>query len=246
MNSHRNRTRQITIAAVFSVVYFLLRSVPTFQMVGVPGRFTAGDLLLTAIAIVAGLKAGVLSVLIGTLLGYAVRPPVFFGLDFLPAILNVLLATLILTTRRKLARVVYASILSAFVMSPYSLLFGYGFVPYVWMHLFAFALLLSPITANIPAWLTHQGFRQVAGITLLALIGTMGQHLTGGLLYEGVVGFVGGIEPSKFHELWSVIFWLYPAERIIITAISTTIAVAIHRSLIRWVRYVSTSTVTQV
>jgi hypothetical protein len=61
----------------------------------------------------------------------------------------------------------------------------------------------------------------------------MGQHLVGGLLYEMAAGFTGGISPSNFGNIWRVIFWLYPPERILIVAISTIIALAVYRSLRR-------------
>ncbi len=229
----RSRTRRITLAASLAAVYFIFRSIPTFQMVGLAGnaRFTAGDWILTSIALVGGLWSGTLSVLIGTILAYGVRPPIFFGLDFLPAVINVSITALILRSRYRIAQGIYLVSFLAFVLSPYSLLFGFGYVPYTWLHIVAMAVLLSPFAAKIPAWVNVGGFRQIASIVALVFVGTMGQHLVGGLLYESVAGFVGGISPSRFGDIWRFIFWVYPPERVLIVAISTVIALTVHRSL---------------
>jgi hypothetical protein len=224
----------VTLAAVFSAIYVALRVVPTFSMIGISGQFTAGDFMLTSIAIIAGLWSGTVSVLVGTVVTYAVRPPLFLGLDFLPAVANVSIAALLLSRRRKLAQAIYILILVAFLASPYSLLYAYDHVPYVWLHLLALAILLSPVAARIPSWVKGGGHQRVTAFAVLAFVGTMAQHLMGGLLYELTVGFVGGLAPSGFAKIWRIIFFLYPEERFIIVAMSTILAAAIFRSYQRW------------
>jgi hypothetical protein len=230
----RTKTRQVTLAASFAAVYFVLRTIPTFQMVGISSRFSAADFLLTTIAMLCGLWGGVLSVVIGTILGYGLRPPIFFGLDFLPAIADVAIAALLLKGRYRTAQGIYIAIFFAFVLSPYSLLFGYGYVPYTWLHIVALIVLLSPIAAKIPAWLNGHGYRQVVAIGTLAFVGTMGQHLVGGLLYELAVGVVGGVSPSSLAISWRIIFLAYPVERLLTVAFSMIIALAVQRSLKQW------------
>jgi hypothetical protein len=203
-------------------------------MIGISGQFTAGDFILTSIAAIAGLWSGTVSVLAGTVVAYAIRPPIFFGLDFLPAVANVSIAALLLSGRRKVAQAIYIVILVGFLVSPYSLLYGYDHVPYVWLHVLALAILLSPVAARIPSWVKRGGYPEVTAFAVLAFIGTMAQHLIGGLLYELTVGFVGGLAPAGFAEIWRIIFFLYPEERFVIAAISTILAAAIFRSYQRW------------
>jgi len=229
------RTRQITLAAVFAIVYFILRVVPTFSMIGISGQFTAGDFLLTSIALTAGLWSGTISVLIGTIIAYPIRAPVFLGLDFLPGVANVFIAALLLAGKRRIAQVSYIGILVAFLASPYSLVYGYDHIPYVWLHVIALAILLSPVAARIPSWSKRGGYLGIAAIGILAFVGTMAQHLVGGLLFEFVVGFVGGVTPAKFADIWRLIFFLYPEERLIIVAISTILAIAVFNAYTRWI-----------
>ena len=229
-----SKTRQLTLAAVFSAIYVTLRVVPTFSMIGVSGQFTAGDFILTSIAAIAGLWSGTLAVLVGTIVAYPVRPPIFFSLDFLPAVVNVSLAALLLSGRRLLARGIYVVVLVVFLVSPYSLLYGYDHVPYVWLHLVALAILLSPVATRIASWISGGGYRRIGGFASLAFIGTMAQHLAGGLLYELAFGYVGGVAPAKFAENFAIIFFLYPEERLLVVAISTILAVALFRAFQRW------------
>ncbi|OFX17911.1 hypothetical protein A3K71_06065 [archaeon RBG_16_50_20] len=238
MRTPTTKSRRVAMAAVLAAVYFVLRSLPNpvpflFQMIGISGRFTAGDFLLTTIVLVAGLWGGVLSVLIGTILAYPVSGTPFLGLDFLPGVANVLLVGLVLQNRRRIAQGIYAAILLAFLLSPYSLLFGYGYVPYAWLHILGLAVLFSPIIASVPTWLTRNDTRQLAAVAALAFVGTMAQHLTGGLLYEFTVGLVQGNTTEFLRKSWQIIFWLYPAERLIIVLVSTLISAGLLRSIKR-------------
>jgi len=190
--------------------------------------------MLTSIAAIAGLWSGTISVLVGTVVAYAVRPPIFLGLDFLPGVANVCISALLLSGRRVVARLIYTAVLVGFVLSPYSLLYGYDHIPYVWLHLVALAILLSPIASRIPSWIERGGYLGASAFVILSFIGTMAQHLTGGLLFELAVGFVGGVNPSRFVDIWRIIFILYPEERLVIVAISSILAIAIFRSFQRW------------
>jgi hypothetical protein len=231
---HSSRSRQVTLAAVFAAIYVILRIVPTFSMVGVSGQFTAGDFMLTSIAAVAGLWSGAVAVVVGTIVAYAVRPPIFFGLDFLPGLVNVVIAALLLSGRRSLAGAIYLVTLALFLVSPYSLFYGYDHIPYVWLHVVAFAVLLSPLATRIPSWIKSRGYLSVIGFALLAFIGTMAQHLTGGLLFELSLGVVGGMSPVSFAGIWQIIFFAYPIERLVILTISAVLAVAIFRTFQKW------------
>ena len=64
---------------------------------------------------------------------------------------------------------------------------------------------------------------------LLTFIGTMAQHLTGSLLttmlYSSVIMKKGVI------AYWDIVFFLYPFERIMITATSTLIGVTVLKAI---------------
>jgi hypothetical protein len=232
------KSRKLMMAAVFAALYFVLRSLPNpipflFQMIGISGRFTAGDFLLTTVVLFAGLWSGTLSVFIGTILAYPLNPPLFLGLDFLPGVMNVAVTGLVLKNHLNLARGLYVLILGAFILSPYSLTFGYMYIPYTWLHIVALVVLISPITAKAPKLMMRNGMRQVLTMGALAFVGTMTQHLTGGLLYELTIGLVQGNSPAILAKSWQVIFWLYPTERLVLTVISTVISTGLLRAFKR-------------
>jgi len=88
MKDSRVNSRRIELAIVFAVLYFVPRSLPNpipflFQIMGISGRLTAEDFLLTTIALMCGLWGGALSVIVGTILAYPVSGPMF--LDSIPA-----------------------------------------------------------------------------------------------------------------------------------------------------------------
>lgn len=233
VNFPKPKSHQIALTAVFAAVYFVLRSIPTFQMVGVSGHFTAGDFIITTIAMIGGLWSGTLSIIVGTILAYAINPPIFFGLDFLPALVNASIVGLILSNHRHVARGAYVLVLAIFLASPYSLFIGYSYIPFAWLHMVALIILLSPLISKIPSWLARDSLRQLVAVALLAFVGTMAQHLTGGLLYELTVGIIGGINPLSFRQFWRIVFWIYPIERALIVALSTVIAIALFGSIRR-------------
>lgn len=222
--------RQVTLTAVLAAVYLVLRVIPTFQMIGVSGHFTASDFIITAIPLTLDLWCGALAVLIGTVGAYVVNPPVFFGLDFLPALVNVLIVGLILSNHRRISFALYGVVILVFLVSPYSLMFAYPRIPYTWLHLVAFMILLSPATPRVPTWLKGRGYKQLTAVVELSFVGTMAQHLTGGLLYEFTIGVIGGVSPSSLQVLWRAIFWIYPLERILLVAFGAVIAVSIYRA----------------
>ena len=221
------------MAAVFAALYFVLRSLPVLPMIGISGRFTAGDFLLTTIVLVTGLWSGVLSVLVGTIVAYPLSGTPFLGLDFLPGVMNILITGLVLQNRRRIAAGIYTVILLVFIANPYSLLFGYGYVPYAWLHILGLIVLSSPIAARIPAWVKGSGSRQFGAIAALAFVGTMAQHLTGGLLFEFTLGLVQRSTTEVLRNIWQIIFWVYPTERLVIVLISTLISTGLLKSVKR-------------
>ena len=221
------------MAAVFAALYFVLRSLPVFPMIGISGRFTAGDILLTTIVLVAGLWSGVVSVLIGTIVAYPLSGTPFLGLDFLPGVMNILITGLVLQNRRRIAAGIYAVVLLVFIANPYSLLFAYGYVPYAWLHILGLIVLCSPLVASIPVWVKRTDGRQFAAIAALAFVGTMAQHLTGGLLFEFTLGLVQGSTTEVLRHIWQIIFWVYPTERLVIVVISSLISAGLLRSIRR-------------
>jgi hypothetical protein len=191
----------------------------TIPMIGVPGaKFSLSDILPPIYGIILGPFTGGISVIIGTFLGIAMGKPVtFLFLDFLPALVNTVAVGLLVRRKWWPAVLLYVALLVTFLVNPLTSIFidvGGVAVPFVWLHIIALIVLLSPLARKVPKWIesaeqitkveqverTKQTNRLrkfidsvkrikylASGLIVLAFIGTMMQHLMGNILYEVVL-----------------------------------------------------------
>lgn len=230
-------SRRLALIAVFSAIYAVFRYIPTFPMYGLPGTsFRAGDFLAPLLGIILGPWLAVPCIIIGTVINYAVTPPLFLGLDFLPACTAAIVAGLITTGRTKYAIGLYAVLLGVFLVLPLSTFWinvpgGYQ-VPYTWLHIAAFIALISPLGLAAYKWTKQStGPALVVAVAITVLSATMAQHLTGGILYEAILFPTFKITTAaKAYKIWSFLFYIYPIERLIITAVATLFGVSVIRA----------------
>lgn len=230
LSQKSSRTKVLASIAIFSALYAVMRIIPTVPMIGVEGAyFSLSDVLAPIYGIVLGPYLGGASVLIGTFIGMSAKPPVFLGLDFLPAFVNAVALGFLM--RRKWVPVValFALLLAGFVLNPLTVNFvnvGFAF-PFSWVHIIAFVLLLSPFGRKAGKWV-ERGKAQtaVAGFAILAFIGTMMQHLTGNILYENIFVYVNHfMTPESLALRWNVVFFLYPWERLILVIMAVVVGI---------------------
>jgi len=233
----RSSARRFAILGLFSALYAVFRYIPTFPMYGLPGTsFRAGDFLAPILGILLGPWLAVPCIVIGTILNYAFAPPIFLGLDFLPACVSATVAGLITSGRTKYAIALYALLLGFFLALPLSTFWiqvaGVK-VPYAWLHIVALIALISPIGLRSYKWTrTSVGATLAMGVLVTVFSATMAQHLTGGILEELVLFPTFKITTaSKASLFWSFIFYLYPIERLVITVVTTTFGIFIIQAI---------------
>lgn len=143
------------------------------------------------------------------------NPFKFYGLDFLPGALNVALVSLAVRGRRVEATLMFLVVIGLFLINPFTTVFvGIRYlsppIPYLWLHLIALLVLISPLSRNLAGRVTSGNYRRLLiGLIVVAFTGTMIEHLTGGILFAAVVGH-GAL------AFWPVIFVAYPLERAIL------------------------------
>ena len=231
-------TQQIMLLSLFTAIYAVFRYFPTFPMIGLSGTsFRAGDFVAPVIAILLGPWLAVPCIVFGTVIDYAFAPPIFAGLDFLPATVGAIVAGLISRGRVGWAAAFYAILLSSFLALPLSTfwirtVWGY-MIPFAWLHIIVLAALISPLGFKAPKWIRlSKGGGLALGVGVTILTATMAQHVTGGILYELILFPVIHITTfTKASFFWSFIFYLYPIERLVITTIATIFVVALLRAL---------------
>jgi len=237
-----SKTRYVAKIAVFASIYTVLRIIPTVPMIGAPGRFfSLSDVVAPLYGIVLGSHIGGASIVLGTFLAIAFgRPITFLGLDFLPAAVNAAAVGLLIKRRWLTVIGLYAILLAVFLLHPFTLvlvkvpLFGQDVgIPFHWMHFIAFMALVSPLGGKAVSWVTTTSLTRLAlGIAILVFIGTMIQHTVGGILYETILGsYLGVIKPEAFPVNWTIVFYVYPIERTIITIVATIIGTPLVRTL---------------
>ena len=237
----QTRARSLMLIATLAVVYTVLRIIPTFPMVGVPGsRFSASDFVASMYGAILGPYSSTFCIILGTIIGFFTgRPPVFYGLDFMPAAINALVVGLIVRGRRSHAAFLYLLLLALFLAHPYAPILTEVTVfrsqnsvvfPFVWLHVVGIIVLVSPAGSRLARLIAARSIRLTAvGFSLLSLIGTLAQHLMGNLLYASIV--LPLLSEQARAANWALIFWLYPIERITIVVLSTVVGVPIIRSM---------------
>jgi len=133
-------------------------------------------------------------------------------------------------------------LLVVFLVNPLTSIFinvGGTAIPFVWLHIIAFIVLLSPLGRKAGQWVESlKPASLAAGIAIMAFIGTMMQHLMGNILYEVVLNqfyIVLGQDPivqtAAYPGIWSVTFFLYPWERLILIILTVVVGVPLVRVL---------------
>jgi hypothetical protein len=235
---HLNRnTKAIAAIAIFSALYAALRIIPTVPMIGTGATFHLSDILAPLFGILLGPYVGGISIIIGTFAAIGLGTPAsFFGLDFLPAF--VVAVSLGFLVKRKWLPVVIlnALLLVGYAINPLTSNFistPWGTVPYLWMHIAAFIVLLSPLGHKAGQWIgSAKTSMATVGFVILAFVGTMMQHLTGGILYEVVLGQIArSILPSAYPVTWNIVFYIYPWERLALIVGAVLVGVPVTRAL---------------
>src|SRR5713101_3492070 len=225
-------TRKLTLTATLAAVYVVFRAIPIDQLIGINGTITAAGMIAPVIGILLEPAYGIVAVFTGTMVAslFPWNPIKFAGLDFLPGALNVTLVSLAVRGRRTEATLMFLITIALFIINPYTSIFVGSAelsppIPYIWMHLAALIILVSPLTKNLSTKIsTHHYASLVRPMSVLAFTGTMIEHLTGGLLFATVVG-------KGALKFWPVIFLAYPIERTILVIGATLIGATLLRLL---------------
>ena len=231
-------TRQIALIAIFAALYTVLRMMQTIPMIGVEGgKFSLSDVIAPLYGIILGPYVGGLSAILGTFLAIALgRPVAFMFLDFLPALVNAVALGFLVRRKWWPVVVLNAALLFAFLLNPFTSLFitigGISF-PFAWLHIVAFAVLLSPLGLKAGQWIeTLKPVKLTAGLAILAFVGTMMQHLMGNILTEVVRGQITNVmTPEAFPLMWNAVFYIYPFERLALVILAVIVGVPLVRVL---------------
>jgi hypothetical protein len=232
------RTKQIALLTIFTALYIVLRFIPYSVLIGGSGTLNFSDFLAPIIGIILGPYLGGLSVVIGSFASIGMGKPMFFnGLDFVPDLMAVLATGFLVQQKKSRWAIVVAlnaALLALFLVNPLTSVFVFS-VPYAWLHIVAFAVLLTPISWFAAKWVRNLNFGKIAvGIAILTFIGVMMQSLAGNILYEVLLGQVFHVfTPADFAVTWQAVFFVYPVERMFLVISAVIIGTPIIGAILR-------------
>src|SRR5712692_1122425 len=221
MQIRKNRfdTRMITLTASLTALYVIPRTIILDRLIGINGAITFSGIITPVLGVFLAPSYGIFAVFLGTMIAAFIPGSAgtlkFGGLDFLGGALNVALISFLVRGRRTEATFMYVATLGLFVINPNTEIFvGSSLpslpIPYLWLHLVALAVLVSPLTRNIGDRFSFGSRRDLAkAVLVVAFIGTMIEHVTGGLLFASLFGSVA-------LRSWPFIFLVYPIERAVL------------------------------
>jgi len=236
------RTKIIAFVSIFTALYAVLRLIPTVPMIGASGAtFSLSDVIAPLYGVILGPYIGGFSIILGTFLAMAMgKPVVFMFLDFLPATVGAVALGLLIKRKWALVVILNIVLLAAFLIHPLTSVFvnitmgstTFSF-PFAWLHIVALAVLISPLGRKASQWVDRLMTTKIAtGLAILVFVGTMMQHLMGNLLYECILGqLLGLIPPEAYPDNWTVIFPLYPIERLALVALAVVVGIPLLRVL---------------
>jgi len=231
-----SKKRVVPLAATFAAIYGILRLMPIFVMIGGSGRvFSTTEFVAPLLGIILGPYVGSVAGVIGTFLGIMLTGRMnFFGLDFLPIMMNA--AVLGLLMRRKMvpALASYSALIVLFFAHPSTLHFvpislpgSTVSVPFIWLHILTWILLVSPVGKKSIEWISGTSEKKrLTAACVLSLIGTTAQHLTGTLLFASMAVPLMGMSPTALQVTWTAVFYTYPIERLAVILPAATLVTA--------------------
>jgi uncharacterized membrane protein len=235
------KTKLIATVSIFTALYAILRIIPTVPMIGASGAsFSLSDIVAPLYGLILGPYIGGLSVIIGSLIAFFGKPPVFMGLDFLPATVAAFSAGLLVKRKWIYAIGLNVVLLAAFLIHPNTSVFvDYSIgsttftFPFAWLHIIAFIVLISPLGRKVAQWIkTNNTTRITIAVAILFFVGTMMQHLMGNLLYETIMAQpIGHIPVTSYPANWLFVFPLYPIERSVLVVFGTIIGTSLVKVL---------------
>ena len=232
------KSKQIAIIASFAVIYAIMRILPSFPVIGAPGAsFALADILVPIYAIIFGPYIAAATIFLGTFLGIVFgKPMIFLGWDFLPATMGALFIGMVIHGKKVFALGLFIIGIVIFNLLPYTeTLIPINeqiSLPYNWLHIIAALALISPLTSMSMNWIEENSKKTIMGLFIIAMIGTMFQHIVGGIVFVVTLGiYLQSINPDAFPGIWKTIFFVYPIERLAIALISAILATPILRSI---------------
>lgn len=215
-------TVDVTFVSIFAAVYAVLGQIPLFYIFGVYGQYMPANLVIAPIiGIVLGPLGGMLAAAIGGVVGMLVTGNMPLGIfSFLPGTFDAFCTGLTFRGKRYASASVFASFILAFSLLP-----SIGAVRYyVWLHVFALLLLLSPVSTLAVKYVKGTSPKDLfLGVGILAFIGVLIQHIVGSFIFQ--------LLTMSDESYWATLALFYPIERLLATIVAAIAGAGIFKAI---------------
>ena len=214
--------RQVSAIAIFAAIQAVVTVIPFSIAIGVSGSITLGVVTAPLIGLLLGPLTGGFSVLVGALIGLFLNPAgaIFGILTPLPAALGALAAGFIRKGRGYVPAMIILLCVGAFYLHP----FGRAAMFYPWLNVVAMILAFSPVADLAANYFASNGLKKITfAVAIAGFVGTMTDHTFGSALAIWYYNL-----PA---DIWNLVMYIYPVERIITVAIVTVVGTAVYYRL---------------
>ena len=231
MHDLRLTSKNVAFLTCFAALYAILYSLPIFPIIGLSGAaITAAAIMAPITGITLGPFLGMLSAVLGGAIVFFIGR--FSLLNLIATSVAALFAGLLYTGKRGLCIVFYLLLFGAFGFYPS--IGPFWLYPFMtWFQIIVFLILLSPLYPYT--------FRRVRNLTsneksfpaffLMALVSTLAGQIAGSLTFEIMFWPALIREIEAWLEIWRVVTWIYPVERVITALLSTIIGIPLFKAL---------------
>jgi len=225
--------KNVALTVCFTALYAVFCFWPAFPIVGLPGyAIPLAALMAPVIGIIVGSHLGMLSTFLGGAIGF------FAGHFSPPSFVSGIVAAFF-------AGMLYAGKRSVCAFAYFSLLFFFGFYPFVgpvwlyplfmWFQIIGFLVLISPLQSMALKNMHNSksdGSRLLLAFFIISLTSTLAGQIAGSLTFELTSWPIFIANVNAWTRGWQILTWIYPIERIIIALSTAFIGAFLYKVLI--------------
>ncbi|MGQ9506268.1 MAG: hypothetical protein ACUVTB_00220 [Candidatus Bathycorpusculaceae bacterium] len=228
---HKNLSaKNAALIVCFTALYTVFGFMPISPIIGLPGKaITAAAITAPIIGIILGPYIGALSTIFGGTIAF------FAGSFSLPSLVSGIATTFC-------SGMLYLRKLSFCAFTYFSLLFLFGFYPFVgpfwlypplmWFQIIGFLILISPFQSKAIKNLNSQSVSKLfQAFFITSLTSTLAGQIAGSIIFEVLAWPIFMADVNDWRVTWQFLTFIYPIERIFIALMGTLIGTPLHKIL---------------
>jgi len=228
----RLKAKDVSLIICFTALYTYFCFIPAFPIAGSQGgSITLAAITAPIIGIILGSYLGMLSTLLGGIVGFFFAAP-FIPPSFVSGIVTAFFAGMLYANKSTVCAFMY-----------FSLLFFFGFFPFVgpvwlypplmWFQILGFLVLVSPLQSvalkNMQN--SNNNSKLLSAFFIVFLISTLAGQVAGSLAFEFTSWPIFNADVDDWTLFWQLLTWVYPVERMIIALSATFMGVFLYKVL---------------